>query len=230
MANRRGKVEAVTYFIFLGSKSTVNGDRSREIKIHLLLRRKAMTNLDSVLKSRDITLPTKVRIVENIVFPVVVYRCESWTIKKAEHQKINAFELWCWRWLLRVPWTARSDQSILKNQPWIFIGRTDAEAPILWPPDTKSWLIRQDSGAGKDWRQKEKGATGDLIVGYHHWLNEFEQTLGDSRGRRNLAGMLQSMGSQRVRPNLVTENSNVLLSLFIDLNSAVIMGTSFHLW
>ena len=97
MANRRGKVETVIYFIFLGSKITVNGDRSREIKIHLLLRRKAMTNLDSVLKSRDITLPTNVRIVENNVFPVVVYRCESWTIKKAEHQKIDAFELWCWR-------------------------------------------------------------------------------------------------------------------------------------
>ena len=101
-----------------------------------------MTNLDSILKSREITLPTKVHLVKAMVFPVVVYRCESWTVKKAEHRKIDAFELWCWRRLLRVPWTARrSNQSISKgDQSWAFIGRTDAEAetPILWPPHAKS--------------------------------------------------------------------------------------------
>ena len=103
-------------FIFLGSKISADGDCSHEIKRCLLLRRKAMTNLNSVLKNRDITLPTKVHIVKAMVFPVVMYRCESWTIKKAEHQRIDAFELRCWRRLLRVPWTARrSNQSILKG-------------------------------------------------------------------------------------------------------------------
>ena len=110
------KVETVKDFIFLGSKITAVGDCSHEIKRHLLLGRKAMINLDSVLKSRDITLPTKVQIVKAMVFPVVMYGCESWTIKKAESQRINAFELWCWRRLLRVPWTAkRLNQSILKE-------------------------------------------------------------------------------------------------------------------
>ena len=110
------KMETVTDFIFLGSKITVDGDCSHEIKRCLLLGRKAMTNLDSILKSRDIILPTKVFIVKAMVFPVVMYGCESWTIKKAELQRIDAFELWCWRRLLRVPWTAkRSNQSILKE-------------------------------------------------------------------------------------------------------------------
>ena len=109
-------VEAVSDFIFLGSKITADGDHSHEIKRHLLLEREVMTNLDSILKSRDITLPTKVRLVKAMVFPVVMYGCEGWSVKKAEHQRIDAFELWCWRRLLRVPWTARrSNQSILKR-------------------------------------------------------------------------------------------------------------------
>ena len=109
-------VETVSDVIFLGSKITVDGDCSHEIKRRLLLGRKVMTNLDSILKSRDITLPTKVRLVKAMVFPVVVYGCESWTVKKAKHRRINAFELWCWRRLLRVPWTARrSNQSIPKE-------------------------------------------------------------------------------------------------------------------
>ena len=109
-------VGTVTDFIFLGFKITADGYCSHEIKRRLLLERKAMTNLDSILKSRDITLPTKVVLVKAMVFPVVMYRCESWTIKKAEHPRIDAFELWCWRRLLRVPWTARrSNQSILKE-------------------------------------------------------------------------------------------------------------------
>ena len=109
-------VDTVADFIFLGSKITTDGDCSHEIKRCLLLERKIMTNLDSILKSRDITLPTKVRLVKVMVFPVVMYGCESCTIKKAEHQRIDAFELWCWRRLLRVPWTARrSNQSIVKE-------------------------------------------------------------------------------------------------------------------
>ena len=109
-------METVTDFIFLGFKITADGDCSHEIKRRLLLGRKAMTNLDSLLTSRDITLPTKVRLVKAMVFQVVMYGCESWTIKKAEHQRTDAFELWCWRRLLKVPWTARrSNQSILKE-------------------------------------------------------------------------------------------------------------------
>ena len=136
-------VETVRDFILGGSKTTADGDCNHEIKRHLLLGRKVMTNLDSILKSRDITLPTKVRPVKAMVFPVVMYGCESWTIKKAECQRIDAFELWCWRRLLRVTWTARrSNQSILKEtSPGCSLeGRTDVEAetPILWPPDGKS--------------------------------------------------------------------------------------------
>ena len=109
-------METVADLIFLGFKITTDGDYSHEIKRCLLLERKAMTNLDSVFKSRDITSPTKVHIIKSVVFPVVMYECESWTIKKAEHQRIDAFELWGWRKLLRVPWTARrSNQSILKE-------------------------------------------------------------------------------------------------------------------
>ena len=116
MAIRRGKVEALTDFIFLGSKTTVNTNCSHEIKRHLLLGRKAMTSLDSILKSRDITLPTNFHLAKAMVFLVVIYGCENWTIKKAECQRIDAFELWCWRRLLRVSWTARrSNQSILKE-------------------------------------------------------------------------------------------------------------------
>ena len=108
-------VETVSDFIFLGSKTTADGDCGHEIKRHLLLGRKIMSNLDSILKSRDITLPTKVHLVKVMVFPVVMYGCKSWTVKKAECQRIDAFELWCWRRLLRVPWIARrSNQSILK--------------------------------------------------------------------------------------------------------------------
>ena len=109
-------METVKDFIFLGSKITADGDYSHKIKRHLLLERKAMINLDSILKSRDIALPTKVHLVKAMVFPVVMYGSESWTIKKAEHRRIDAFELWCWRGFLRVPWTARrSSQSVLKE-------------------------------------------------------------------------------------------------------------------
>ena len=141
------------------------------MKRHLLLGRKVMTNLDSILKSRDIILSTKVRLVKALVFPVVLYGCESWTVKKAECRRTDAFELWCWRRLLRVPWTARrSNQSILKgDQSWVFIGKTDAEAetPLLWPPDAKSWLTGKDPDARRDWGQEEKGMTEDEMAGWH---------------------------------------------------------------
>ena len=120
-------VETVTDFTFLGSKITADGDCSHEVKRRLLLGMKVMTNLDSILKNRDITLLTKVCLVKGMIFPVVMYGCESWTVKKAEHRRTDAFELWCWRRLWRVPWTARrSNQSILReiNQSWVFIGRT----------------------------------------------------------------------------------------------------------
>ena len=135
-------METASDFIFLGSKITADGDCSHEIKRRLLLGRKVTTNLDSILKSRDITLPTKVRLVKAMVFPVVMYGCECWTVKKAERRRIDAFELWCWRRLLRVPWTAREIQPVHSkgNQSRVFIGRTDVEAetPIFWPRDAKS--------------------------------------------------------------------------------------------
>ena len=139
---------------FLGSKVTADGDCSHEIKRRLLLGRKVMTNLDSTFKSRDITLPTKVRLFKAMVFPVVTYGCESWTVKKPEHWRIDAFELWCLRRLLRVPYCKKIQPVHPKgDQSWVFIGRTDVEAetPILWPPDAKSWLIRKDPDAGKEW-------------------------------------------------------------------------------
>ena len=135
-------VETVSDFIFWGSKITADGDCSHEIKRRLLLGRKVMTNLDSIFKSRDITLPTKVHLVKAMVFPVVMYGCESWTMKKAECRRIDAFELWCWRRLLRVPWAARKSNQVHAegDQPWDFFGRNDAKAetPILWPPHAKS--------------------------------------------------------------------------------------------
>ena len=169
-------METVTDFIFLGSKITADVDCSPAIKRCFLLRRKSMTNLDSMLKSRDITSSTKVHLVKAMVFLLVMYRCESWTIKKAGRWRFDAFELWCWRKLLRVPWTARRSNQLILNQSWIFIGRTDAEAeaPILWSPDVKNWLIWKDTDAGKDWRWEEKGTTEDEMVEWHHWLDGHE--------------------------------------------------------
>ena len=150
---------------------------------------KVMSNLNSILKSRDITLPTKVCLVKAMVFPVVMYGCEIWTIKKAEYWWIDAFELWCWRRLLRVPWTAR--RSNQRDQSLVFTGRTDVEAeiPILWPCDPKSWLICKDSDAGKDCGLEEKRMTEVEIVGWHHQLieHEFGWTLGIGEGQEGLA-------------------------------------------
>ena len=185
-------VETVSDFIFLGSKITADGDCSYEVKRRLLLGRKVMSNLESILKSRDITLPTKVCLAKAMVFPVVMYGCESWTIKKAEHWRFDGFELWYWRRLLRVPWTARLQPVHPKgDQSWMFIGRTDAEAetPILWLPDVKSWLIGKACDAGRDWGQEEKGTTENEMDGWHHQLNghEFGWTLGVGDGQGGLA-------------------------------------------
>ena len=136
-----------------------------------------MTNLDSILKSRDITLPTKVRLVRAMVFPVVMYGCESWTVKKAERRKIDAFELWCWR-TLESPLDCKEIQPVHPkgDQSWVFIARTDAEAdtPILWPPHARSWLVGKDPDAGRDWGQEEKGMTED------EWLDGITDLMGMS--------------------------------------------------
>ena len=178
---------------FLGFQNRYRWWLQHEIKRYLFLGRKAVTNLHSTFKSRDITLPTTVCIVKAMVFPVVMYGFESWIIKKAEHQRIGAFKLWFWRRRLRVTWTARrSNQFNLKgNQPWIFIGRTGAEVevPVLWPFDMKSQLFGEDPDAGKDWRQEEKRMTEDEMVEWHHQLDghEFEQALGVGDEQGSLA-------------------------------------------
>ena len=183
-------METVSDFIFLDCKVTAVGDCSHEIKRRLRLGSKVMTNLDSILKSRDLTLSTKVCIVKAMVFQTVMYKRESWAIKKAEWRRIDAFKLWSWRRLLS-PLDCKEMQPVNPkgNQPWILTGRTnaEAEAPIIWPPDVKSWLIGKID-AGKDWKQEEKGTTEGEMVGWHHWLNghEFEQTLWDGEGLRSL--------------------------------------------
>ena len=172
-------METVKDFILGGSKITAVGDCCREIKRCLLFGRKAVTNLDSILKSRDVTLSTKVHLVKAMVFLVVKYGCESWTIKKTECWRIDAFELWCWR-RLESPLDCKGIKSVHPkgNQSWIFIGRTyaEAETPILRPPNGKNWLTGKDPESGKDWRQEEKGTTEDEMIGWHHRLNgrEFE--------------------------------------------------------
>ena len=178
--------------LFFGLQITADGDCSHEIKRCLLLGRKVMTNLDSIFKSRDTPLSPKVCLAKAMVFPVVMYGCESCTVKKAERRRIDAFELWCWRRLLRVLWAARrSNQSILKEiLPGIF-GRNDAKAetPVFLPPHGKSWLTGKDFDAGRDWGQEEKGTTEDDMAGWHHPLNgrEFEWTLGVGDGQGGMA-------------------------------------------
>ena len=165
-------MKTVRDFTFLGSKITADGDCSHEIKRRLLLRRKAMINLDSILKSQDITLPTKVHLVKAMVFPVVMYGCESWTIKKAECQRIDAFELWCWRRLLRVPWSARrSNQSILKEiSPVCSLEGLMLRLKLQYFGHLMQRVdsLEKDSDAGRDWGQEEKGTTEDEMAGWHH--------------------------------------------------------------
>ena len=170
-------METVRDFTFLGFKIAADGDCRHEIKRRLLLWRKVMTNLDSVLKSRDITLTTNVHLIKAMVFPVVMYGCETWTLKKAERRRIDAFELWCWSRLLRVSWAARrSNQSILKEiSPGCSLEGLMLKLKLQFF-DAKNWLIGKDPDAGKDWRRKEKGTTEDEMAGWHHWLDgvEFE--------------------------------------------------------
>ena len=177
--------------IFLGSKITADGDCSHKIKRHLLLGRKVMTNLDSILKSRDITLLTKVRLVKAMVFPVVMYGCESWTVKKAERRRIDAFELSCWRRLLRVSWTRRSNQSILKEiSPGCSLEELMLKLKVqylaTWCEELTHWK--------RPWywerlREEDKGTTENEMVGWHHWLNGhgFEWTPGVGDGQGGLA-------------------------------------------
>ena len=172
-------METVRDFILGGSKITADGDCSHEIKRRLPLGRKVMTNLDSILKSRDITLPTKACLVKAMVFPVIMYGCESWDYKEGWMLKNWCFWTMMLEKTLKSPLDCKEIQPVHPkgNQSWIFIGRTDAEAetPILWPSDEKNWLIWKDPDARKDWRQ-EKGMTEDEMAGWHHWLHghEFE--------------------------------------------------------
>ena len=211
MANRWGNSGNSERFYFGGSKIMADGDCSHEIKIHVLLRRKIMTNLDSILKSRDITLPTKVHIVKAMLFPVVLYECQSWTIKKAECQRIDAFELWCWRWLLRVPWTTkRSKHSILKEiSPGCFLEglmlklkpqyfghlmqRTDLlEKTIPW---CWEWLKAGGEGSNRGW----DGWMASPTQWTWAWVSS------GSWWWTGKPGVLQSMGSQRVWHDWETE-------------------------
>ena len=186
-------METVTDFIFLGCKITEDGDCGHEIKRHLLLGRKAMKNLDGILKSRDITLLTKVLLVKAMVFPVVIYGCESWTIKKAECWRIDAFELWCWRRLLRVSWTARrSNQSIPKkiNTKYSLEGlmlklKLQYFGHLMQGTDS----LEKTLMLGKIEGRRRRGKTEDEMVEWHHWLDghEFEQALGIGDRQRSLA-------------------------------------------
>ena len=193
-------VETVTDF--WAPKITADGDCSHEIKRHLLLGRKVMTNLDSIWKSRNIILPTKFHLVKGMIFPVVMYGCESWKSWAPKN---------CCFWTVVLEKTLESPLDCKEIQPvhpkgtqsWMFIGSTNAEAetPRLWPPDAKNWLIRKDPDAGKDWRWEEKGTTEDKMVGWYHQLDghDFEQALGASWWWSGKPGMLQSLGSQSTR-------------------------------
>ena len=200
MANRWGKTETVIDFIFLGSKTTGDGDCSHEIKRRLLLWRKAMTNLDSILKSRDITLPTKVRLVKTMVFAVFMYGCESWTIKKAEHPRIDSFKLWCWRRLSRVLWTARrSNQWILKEispeyslEGLMLKPKLQYFGHLMWRTDSfeRPWC----------WERLKMGGEGDNR-GWDRWMASPTQRTwvwvsSGSWWWTGKPGVLQSMESQ----------------------------------
>ena len=197
-------VETVTDFIFLGSTIPGDSDCSHEMKGHLLLGRKAMVNLDRVLKIRDITLPTKVPIVKDIVFPIVVY---GWEL---DHKESWELKNWCFRTVvleknLESPLDCKEIKPInpKENQLWIFIRRAnaEAEASILWPPDPKNWLIGKDRDAGKNWRQEEKGTTEDEMVEWHHQLSghEFEQTLETVKDREAWCAAVNGVAKSQTR-------------------------------
>ena len=172
----------------------------------------------NLLKSRDITLLTKVHIVKAMVFPIVMYSCERWNIKRAESRRTDAFELWCWRRLLRVPGTARKSKKVNPkgNWPWIFIGRTSAEAetPVPWSPDANSRLIGKDCDAGKDWRQEEKGTAEDEMVGGHHRLNghEFPQAPGVDDEQRSLHAAARGVAKSQTLLSYWTATNRVAVT------------------
>ena len=230
MANRWGNNGNSERLCFLGLQNHCRWDCRYEIKRHLLLGRKAMTNLDSILKSRDITLLTKVLLIKPMVFPVVMYGGESWAIKKAEYRRIDAFELWCWRRLLRVPWTARrSNQSILKEISHEY----SLEGLILkLKLQYFGHLMRKtnsgkDPDAGKDWGQEENGMTEDEMVGRHHRLNgfEFEQAPWIGDGQESLASAVHGVTKSCTwlsmvtnllhRPSLQTLSPSLSLYIYI---------------
>ena len=219
-------VETGSDFIFLGSKITAGGDCSHEIKRRLLLGRKLMTNLDSIFKSRAITLPTKVRLVKAMVFPVIMYGCESWTVKKAEHQRIDAFELWCWRRLLRLPWTARrSNQSILKEiSPGISLEgmmlklKLQYFGYLMWRVDSLEKTLMLGGIGG----QEEKGTTEDEMAGWHHWL--------DGRGSGWTPGVVDGQGGLACCDSWGCKESDTTEWLnWTELNKSIIKH-SLHLW
>ena len=202
-------METLTDFIFLGSQITTDSDCSHEIKRSLHLGRKAMTSVDSVLKNRDITLPTEVHIAKAMVFPVVMYRCEIWTTRKAEH------------WLILLNsgagegfWESLDLQEVKpvkpkRNQLWIFNASTDAEDPMLWPPDAKSWLIGKDPDAGKDWTE-EKVPTEDEVVWWHHRLNEQFEQAPVVKDREVPCAVVHWMAKSQTRlSNWATNNSTI---------------------
>ena len=221
--------ERVTDFIFLGSKITAYVDCSHEIKRHLLLGRKDMTNLDSVLKGRDITLPTKVCLVKVMVFPVIMYGCESWTVKKAEGRIIDVFELWCWRRLLRVPWTARKS-----NQPMIKeISPEYSLEDWCWSSNTLTTLCKELTHCKRPcyWARLKVGGEGD-DRGWDVWMASLTQwtwvwTSSRSWWWTDKPGVLQSMGSQRVRLNWVTQLSELM---YVCVCMCVCMHVSVWRW
>ena len=200
MGNRCGNSRNSVRLYFGGSKITADGDCSHEIKTCLLLGRKVMTNVDSILKSRDITLPTKFCLVKAMVFPVVMYGCESWTVRKAEHRRIDAFELWCWRRLLRVPWTARRfNQSILKEiSPMCLLEgvmlkpKLQYFGHLMWRVDSLEKTLTLGGIGGRRTIENE-------MAGWHHWLDghEFEWTLGVGVDREAWGAAIHGVAKSR---------------------------------